>query len=524
MSLSPPRSNPVPKKLPILSFSDNEPDPNESFSESSAPESSDGEFMNNLQAQHLWENSSLSNFGLVCASTASDSEFDRLNNKLLIALKDFSSANEIFCFKCKAMKLMTKRGKAKNTYQFACGTHTLSATQILGTLPDSFILRNLPTEPRHVFNETISWLGKDQLSPELQELSSKRNAVKRFSAHRSPMKPVSSSLLTSRNAMNELLVELRDLKERVTSNEIALRLQKDSNAHLVEINSGLTEQIKLLREENEILKHHLRTPSPAPKAQMYTSTTKTSLSYANATNIIKPVNRTMKFYTQAAAKGPTAPLEVISASTSSKPPTTKEEFSPLKVVVFKGCHRKSINTYKKMLPNIGFEAHWARHVVFLAEDILQITTFECKVDLLIKGMQSISSDVKHLSNFDPFAGSSYADYGTFTDESASKGYLTLMKQCAKRLQADAQKSPSLRRISNFISKVVEEKNIIIKPASRATRIFCLGDFIIQKAPVEMAMDVEPQEPTSITVNNTTPVTDEIESEIVMEASPTQHDQ
>ena len=99
-----------------------------------------------------------------------------------------------------------------------------------------------------------------------------------------------------------------------------------------------------------------------------------------------------------------------------------------------------------------------------------------------------------------------------------------MKQCAKRLQSDAQKSPSLRRISNFISKVVEEKNIRIKPASRATRIFCLGDYIVQKEPAEMAMDVEPQEPTTITVNNTMPVTAEIESEIMMETSPTQHDQ
>ena len=510
--------------MPFFSLSDNELDEKESISESSGSELSDGGFLNLNHVQELWETKSLANFGLVCASTASDSEFDRLNNKLLIALKDFSSTNEIFCFKCKTMKLMTKRGKAKNTYQFACGTHTLSATQILGTLPDAFILRNLTTEPRNVFNETISWLGKDQLCPELQELSIKRNAVKRFSAHRSPIKPTSSSLLTSRNATNELLVEIRELKERVTINELALKLHKDSNVHLGNVNSDLTEQIKLLREENELLKRHLGTPSSATKFQMYNSTTNANLSYANATNIVKPVNMAMKFYTQAAAKGPTSPLEVISATIPAKPPTIKEEFSPLKIVVFKGCHRKSINIYKTMLPSIGFEAHWARHVVFLAEDILQVTTFECKADILIKGMLSISSDVKHLPNFDPFAGSSYADYGTFTDESASKGYLSLMKQCAKRLQSDAQKSPSLRRISNFISKVVEEKNIRIKPASRATRIFCLGDYIVQKEPAEMAMDVEPQEPTTITVNNTMPVTAEIESEIMMETSPTQHDQ
>ena len=81
------------------------------------------------------------------------------------------------------MTQMTKRGKVKNTYQFACETHTLSAAQILGTLTDKFILRHVPLEPLHVFHETLSWIGKNELNPELQEISAKRNAVKCYESY-----------------------------------------------------------------------------------------------------------------------------------------------------------------------------------------------------------------------------------------------------------------------------------------------------------------------------------------------------
>ena len=164
------RPPPAPIKVkPILSISEPESDNNESISDFSASESSECELLTSTQAQNLWEHELLANFGLACATVSNDIEFDRLNNKLLVALKQFSTSSKVYCKKCKLMTQMTKRGKVKNTYQFACGTHTLSAAQILGTLPDSFILRHVPLEPRHVFHETLSWIGKDELSPELQE-------------------------------------------------------------------------------------------------------------------------------------------------------------------------------------------------------------------------------------------------------------------------------------------------------------------------------------------------------------------
>ena len=166
------------------------------------------QFPSSARQNHLKVNSwlplkprteSLANFGLACATVSNDIEYDRLNNKLQVALKQFSTSNKVYCKKCKLMTQMSKREKVKNTYYFACGTYTLSAAQILGTLPDSFILRHVPLEPRHVFHEALSWIGKDELSPELQERSAKLNAVKRYSAHRSPIKAPMSSLLSSRN-------------------------------------------------------------------------------------------------------------------------------------------------------------------------------------------------------------------------------------------------------------------------------------------------------------------------------------
>ena len=519
--LYPERSPPAPLKIkPILSLTDSEFEKNDSIFEFSSTESSDVELLTNEQAQHMWENESLANFDVACASVSNDIEFDRLNNKLLVALKQFSTSNKMYCIKCKVMTLMTKRGKTKNTYQFACGSHTLSATQILGTLPDAFVLKHLPNEPRHVMNETLAWLGKDQLSPELQARSAKRNAVKRYSAHRSPIKATMSSLLSSRNSVNEVLVEVRDLKERVRTNESAMNLLKESNRRLAEVNSSLAEQLQILKEENAVLKRHLIEPM---------STTASKITYAKVADMAKPPNKPMKFYTMATQNSAKSPFEVISADPVATKPISQMNtfpFSPLKVIYFKGCHRKSVGTYKAMLPTIGFEPQWARHIVFLAEDIIQITTFESKAELLIKAMQSISNDVKHIPDFDPFSGTSYAEYGTFSDESAGKSYLALMKKCTVKLQNDSLKTPSLRRIASFLSKIVEGKNIHFQPTPKATRVFCLGDFIAKKEPAITAMDVETLEQietNAIGLNVAPPTPEKVPTETETDTDTTMKD-
>ena len=172
----PERSPPAEITFPAkLTFSESETDSNVSNLELSDNESTAGENLSNSQAQLLWDEASLSKFALRCNRVPNDdAEFDRLNNKLLIALKEFVSDNKVYCLKCKSMSLMTKRGKTNKTYQFNWDTHTVSAPP----LPDEFVLKHLPKDPRHIHNQTLSWIGKDQLSPELMERQSTRNAVK----------------------------------------------------------------------------------------------------------------------------------------------------------------------------------------------------------------------------------------------------------------------------------------------------------------------------------------------------------
>jgi hypothetical protein len=284
------------------------------------------------------------------------------------------------------------------------------------------------------------------------------------------------------------MVELKEIKFRVSHQERSIEALKTSNLNLSVVNAELLEQLKLLKEENSILRRHFTEPKSSVKFEGNGVSKVTQ--YASIVDMNKPMNRIMKFYTTAGVAGPKSPIQVISAPSVPTPVSnaSKAEFSPLKLVFFKGCHRKSIGEYKKMLPTIGFEAHWARHICFLAEDIIQVTTFESRVETLIKSLTSISSDVEHLKDFNPLSGASYSDYGNFSDESASKSYFSLMKQAAKNISADAQRIPSLRRVSAFLSKIVESQDINIKAAPRPTRIFCLGDFIIKKEPVAMEVD------------------------------------
>ncbi len=517
-----------------ISFSESEFDSNSSNFEFSDVESTAGENLNNSQAQLLWENEVLIKFGATCDLVPNDeSEFDRLNNKLLIALKEFTVANKVYCFKCKAMTLLTKRGKTNKTYQFNCGSHTVSATQILGSLPDAFILQHLPKEPRYIYNQTLSWIGKDQLSPELLERASSRNAVKRYSAHRSPIKPATSSLLTSRSQVNEVLSEMRLMKNRMDELEKELTISKTTSTLLEEKNIALLEQLKVLKEENILLKKFLSSPKESlqhtQQQQKNFTNDPSSPSYADVTDAIKPMNKTMRFYTKGAST-PRNPIETISApvpAPKAQNNRTSTEFSPYKVLFFKGCHRKTIGEYKKMLTSIGFPSHLARHMVFLTEDILQIVTFDSKANELINTLESISNEVRNLPDFDPLKGSSYEAYGDHTDESATKCYLALMKQAADKLANEISRMPSLKRTYFFLKKLIESKCVHFPPAPRPTKVFCLGDFVIKKE--SKSMDAEQTEAT-VTVESPVPSDQielsemQIEGEVMNEPSPIDNDQ
>lgn len=298
LAFSPERS-PEPKfSVSRLAISDNESIETTSVSEFSDAESYDGPLLTLSQAQKLWSQDELQKLAATCAETAADEQFDRLNNKLLIALKAHSTSNKIFCHKCSSMRLVTKRGKVNKTYQFACGNHTLSATQILFTLPDEFIQENVPENPRYVFNATIKWIGKDHLSPELIEMDTKRKAVKRFSVYRSPTKAPSTGLIRSRNALNETISEIKELKSRLGVSDRSVEELKKSIELLISQNKQLMENNKILKEENSVLKRHLHggkllkkesTINDAQAREEICPSPKPS-SYASITDMIKPTN------------------------------------------------------------------------------------------------------------------------------------------------------------------------------------------------------------------------------------------
>lgn len=404
-----------------------------------------------------------------------DVTFDNLENRLVKTIRFISTDHELYCIKCLGMRALKKHGKVNTSYQFECRNHKISAKQILENLPDDLITELVPKEPSLYFNLMLKWLSKDHLSPELVKLTTERNAVKRFSQTQEDETNVCTSLIKCRNTENGLISESIGLKARISSLEESVnKLVLQVNA-LAEANSSLKKENKALMEENQMLKRHLSTPSlpVSPTAAKVNHST-----YAGIAVINRPMNATLKFYTKA---GNLAPKEIIEPIVKQVPEnpnkdTNANSYSPLKFVYFVGCHRKTASTYRNMLPKIGIEAHWARDITFLAEDLVQITTFESKTESLIKAMESISPKVKHLPDFNPCSGDSYAKYGHYTDETAKTAYFNLMKKSADRLKKDAKVVPTLKRVASFFEKVVEAKDTKYQSPSRTPTIFCLGNF------------------------------------------------
>jgi hypothetical protein len=63
--------------------------------------------------------------------------------------------------------------------------------------------------------------------------------------------------------------------------------------------------------------------------------------------------------------------------------TRAHDFSPLTLVFFERCFKKSAGEYRGLLNKIGFEAHLARDISFIAEDIIQVTTFESEKKIFL---------------------------------------------------------------------------------------------------------------------------------------------
>lgn len=452
-----------PKLKPFLVLSELESEFSDRNYFSSEEDEENDTQLTTRQAQILWRNDSLKIFAATLEVTKNDEEFDRLENKLLSALKVFSRENQVYCSKCKTMNNVTKKGKTNKTYQFACGSHTLSASQILSTLPDNFILAHLPMNPRHVFNETLSWLGRDDLSPELTERAANRNAVKRYSAYRSPMKG-SESIPPSQNTLKEVLIEMKAIKSEIYN-------LKEANKNLTEINARLAEQNELLKGENLILRKYLNEPTTI---EQHPSSMKEKPTFADIAGLNKPTKKENK----------RRPTEIVSGNKpqDTETPTLKVPFSPLKLIFFKGCKRSSPGEYRRMFSEIGIHSRTVRDITFLTDDIVQLTVYESEIEEIKTRFEGLSEHVKLLPNFDPCLGESYKDYGSFTSEQVQACYFGLMKKSAERVEKASVNLKSLKRTAAFLNKLVESKNIHFEPTRRKPRTFVLGDFYENSLP------------------------------------------
>lgn len=461
--------------------------------ELSMSELSDSDLVEPYPPRCLWDKDSLQSFTSICNLTANDTEFDKLNNKLLVALKLHTPNSKIYCSKCKAMKTVTKRGKTNKTYQFACNTHTISATQILESLPESFILAQIPSEPVDVFIQTLDWLSKPHLSPELLARASRRNASKRFSFHRSPERLVlPPGIVKLRNHSPAKTDELTILKERLASTETAMQLLTEQNQFLISSNKNLSEELQCLKRfitEKSPRSPHNKVPDNRPLPD------ESNLSYANVSRLHRPVYPTKRHFT----KSYSTPIEIISPRPIKT--STSNEYSPLTFVFFEGCHRKNASEYRKLITKCDLSKHIARDITFLAEDLLQIVTFEDKKDELIAALTSISPQVKHLPLFDPKLGKSYKKYGMLTDTQAEIAYFSLLSKNVTRMEKELKLVPSLKRVISFFNKVIHEKSIHYQSPVRTRRIFCLGDFITSATPSKQDDCLEPIDDSTLSMPN-----------------------
>ena len=243
------------------------------------------------------------------------------------------------------MSPVTKRGKTNKTYQFNCDTHIVSATQILGS-SGRILLKHLPKDPRHIHNQTSSWIGKDQLSLSWWN-ASRPGMLPTVQCPLLPIKSTTSSLLTSWNQTNGGAFWIGSKrKSALLELERELTVSKTTTTLLEDKMPALMEQTSMIKEENALLKKLPNSPKePQPQQQRYykrmiplTPLTlvllgRHSASWTRSHAILllsrQPLHRAWLKFISAPVPPPKLPKYLFSA-----------EFSPYKVLLFQRLPQK----------------------------------------------------------------------------------------------------------------------------------------------------------------------------------------
>lgn len=398
-------------------------------------------------------------------------EFDKLDNPFLNGLKKISKNDLVFCKKCDDLVKVSPNGIVRNTFQFDCKKdgHHLSATQILGTLPDEWITSSTELMCDSTRLQTLKWIDKEHLAGDIWETKGLKNATKRFAVELSPIKTNDTKI----RAVNvSLETEVKELKVMV---ETLMKRQDVIESENVDLRSAL----KAAREEASMLRRLLAEETPK-------SESRSQPSFAEVAVINRPIKKPTKAM---------SPLETVSPKSISSVETDVERpaFSPLKIVFYEGCHRKSPSTYRQMFRDIGIDPRAIRDITFLADDLLQLTTYESAISDITAALKSVSEKIRRIDDFDPTKAESYSKYGSFNDEEVKNSYFAVMAKSAERLKKAAENVKALKRSANFLNKIVENRNIEYKPVEKPSKIFFLGNLLSYANLNTKNIEMEPEQ-------------------------------
>jgi hypothetical protein len=130
-----------------------------------------------------------------------------------------------------------------------------------------------------------------------------------------------------------------------------------------------------------------------------------------------------------------------------------------------------------MFREIGIDSRVIRDITFLADDLLQLTTYESAVAGITAALKGVSEKINRIEAFDPTKAESYSKYGNFKDGEVKDSYFAMMSKNAERLKKAAGSVKALKRSANFFNKIVESQNVDYKPTAKPTKIFFMGNLI-----------------------------------------------
>ena len=217
---------------------------------------------------------------------------------------------------------------------------------------------------------------------------------------------------TEHQTIQQIKISQTDSQNEFLLEEEILGLDKNT---LLQYINGLHDKIRNLKTENKNLESiaqdmiyrsdsvKLKTKAVDPLMAMSDPIHLKTTTYASITNLHKP-RTSLK---SKLINKEFIPNEFLEEFFTKKPVQNSKHHSNLKLYFFDGCKRSFITLYRRLLQQKGFTSHLARDISFIAEEIIQIVTYESEGDNLIKAMSSISPQIKNLANFNPTIGSSY---------------------------------------------------------------------------------------------------------------------